>query len=64
MDKNKVKRLIEAAKLIQEHCGQADCESCIFNGYSSGCMFTYEPYVYTNEYAPHNWDIPVIREGQ
>lgn len=62
MDKNNDKRLIEAAKLIQEHCGQADCQSCIFSDYSSGCMFTYESYVYTNEYAPHNWDIPVIRE--
>lgn len=62
MDKNNDKRLIEAAKLIQEHCGQADCQSCIFNYF--GCMFTYEPYVYTNEYAPHNWDIPVIRDEQ
>lgn len=62
MDKNNDKRLIEAAKLIQEHCGQADCQSCIFNCSSGGCMFTYDYDVYTNEYAPHNWDIPVIRE--
>lgn len=55
------KKLIEAAKLIQEHCWQADCQSCIFNSYGD-CMFTCEQYVYTNEYAPHNWDIPAIRQ--
>lgn len=63
MDKHNDKRLIEAAKLIQEHCGQADCRSCIFGHYGR-CMFVDEDYEYSYDYTPWNWDIPLIRGEQ
>lgn len=55
------KRLVEAVKLIQEHCIQDDCRSCILKNCYGDCMFTCDQYVYTSEHAPRNWDIPVIR---
>lgn len=53
------KKLIEAAKLLQEHCRETNCSLCIFEYYGV-CMFVDDDYEHADDYIPSSWDIPPI----
>lgn len=57
------KKSIEAAKLLQEYCIDAPCDSCIFNFTNmqncdyDGCMFNGE------DTFPYTWETHLIEKG-
>lgn len=57
MDKNYDKRLIEAVRMLGDHCDKTPCRECIFE-YQGGCMFTDNCDTVRSKDVPCNWDIP------